>query len=117
VLAAAVEAALKALPVAKLMRWGEGEAQFVRPVHGILMLHGKRIVPGTVLGLESTNRTRGHRFMGKGEIVLAEAAQYEDRLRDEGMVIADFAERRAMIERQLKAEAARREASLGEHAA
>ena len=117
VLAAAVEAALKALPVAKLMRWGEGEAQFVRPVHGILMLHGKRIVPGTVLGLESTNRTRGHRFMGKGEIVLAEAAQYEGRLRDEGMVIADFAERRAMIERQLKAEAARREASLGEHAA
>jgi glycyl-tRNA synthetase beta chain len=39
-----VEAALKKLPVAKLMRWGDGEAQFVRPVHGLILLHGRRIV-------------------------------------------------------------------------
>ena len=114
-LAPLVEEALKSLPIPKVMRWGEGDAQFVRPVHGLVMLHGKRVVPGKVLGLESTNRTRGHRFMGKGELVLAEAAEYESRLREEGMVIADFAARRAEIERQLKAEAEREKATLGSY--
>ena len=71
-----VEEALKRLPVQKMMRWGDGDAQFVRPVHGLVMLHGKRIVPGKVLGLESGNRTRGHRFMGQGELVIPDAAQY-----------------------------------------
>ncbi len=113
VLAALVEDALKALPVAKLMRWGDGDAQFVRPVHGLVMLHGKRVVPGKVLGLESGRRTRGHRFMGKGELEIADAAEYETKLREEGVVSADFAARRAEIERQLKAEAAREHAALG----
>jgi glycyl-tRNA synthetase beta chain len=113
VLASLVENALKSLPIPKLMRWGAGEAQFVRPVHGLVMLHGRKLVPGKVLGLEAARRTRGHRFMGKGEIALASAEEYEAKLREDGMVIADFAARRAEIERQLKAEAERRQASLG----
>jgi len=112
VLALLVEDALKSLPIPKVMRWGDGDAQFVRPVHGLVMLHGKRVVPGKVLGLESTNRTRGHRFMGKGELALADAGEYEGKLRDDGMVIADFAVRRAEIERQLKAAAGREKAGL-----
>ncbi|HET7298575.1 MAG TPA: glycine--tRNA ligase subunit beta, partial [Burkholderiales bacterium] len=112
-LALRVEEALKRLPVAKLMRWGSGDAQFVRPVHGLVMMHGRRVVPGRVLGLESTNRTQGHRFMGKGTITLADATKYETTLREEGLVIADFAARRDEIERQLKAEAARERGALG----
>jgi glycyl-tRNA synthetase beta chain len=112
-LAPRVEEALKRLPVAKLMRWGSGEAQFVRPVHGLVMMHGRQVVPGKVLGLESANRTQGHRFMGKGAITLADAAEYEARLREEGRVIADFAARREEIERQLKAAAGREKAALG----
>jgi glycyl-tRNA synthetase beta chain len=110
-----VEKALKNLPIPKLMRWGSGEAQFVRPVHGLVMLHGNRVVAGTVLGVPSGNRTRGHRFMGRGEILLENADEYEARLRDEGMVIADFAARRAEIARLLAAEAKRQGASLGDH--
>jgi glycyl-tRNA synthetase beta chain len=116
VLASIVEEALRALPVPKLMRWGAGEAQFVRPVHGLVMLHGARVIPGAVLGVESSNRTRGHRFMGEGGIELQHAQDYERRLLEDGKVVADFGARRAQIERQL-AEAARREGgSLGEHA-
>src|SRR3990167_7905687 len=100
VLAGIVEQALKKLPVPKLMRWGSGEAQFVRPVHGLVMLHGDHLVPGRVLGIDSANVTRGHRFMGKIEIVLKNAEEYESRLNSEGMVIADFAARRAQIEQQ-----------------
>jgi glycyl-tRNA synthetase beta chain len=113
ILPSLVENALKTLPIAKVMRWGAGDVQFVRPVHGLVMLHGRKVVPGHVLGLESGNRTRGHRFMGKHEIVLASAEEYEAKLREDGMVIADFAARRAEIERQLKAEAERRQATLG----
>jgi glycyl-tRNA synthetase beta chain len=116
VLAPLVEDALRSLPIPKVMRWGDGDAQFVRPVHGLVMLHGTRVVPGKVLGLESTKRTRGHRFMGKSEIPLGRADDYETKLREQGMVIADFAARRAEIERQLKAAAAREEAGLGNYA-
>jgi glycyl-tRNA synthetase beta chain len=112
-LATLVQDALKGLPIPKVMRWGSGEAQFVRPVHGLVMLHGAKVVPGKVLGLESGNRTRGHRFMGKGEIALGTADEYEAKLRDEGSVVADFGARRAEIERQLKAAAGQEKAALG----
>jgi len=112
VLASLVEDALKSLPIPKVMRWGDGDAQFVRPVHGVIMLHGKQVVPGKVLGLESANRTRGHRFMGKSVITLATADEYETKLREQGMVIADFDARRTEIARQLKSAAAREQAEL-----
>src|SRR5206468_8434958 len=60
VLAGMVEAALKALPIPKVMRWGAGEAQFVRPVHGLVMLHGERVVHGSVLGIKAGRTTAGH---------------------------------------------------------
>lgn len=111
-LAALVGEALKKLPIPKLMRWGAGDAQFVRPVHGLIMLHGSRVVPGTVLGIASGARTRGHRFQGAAEIVLGHADEYEARLRAPGKVIVSLAERRAEIERQLAAKAQELDASL-----
>lgn len=115
VLAPLVEEALKSLPIPKVMRWGDGDAQFVRPVHGLVMLHGSRVVPGSVLGLASGNRTCGHRFMGQPSITLANADEYEEKLRRDGMVVADFSARRAGIDSQLKAEAARQKAALGSY--
>ncbi|HEV7478492.1 MAG TPA: glycine--tRNA ligase subunit beta, partial [Burkholderiales bacterium] len=106
-LAEIVEKAVKKLPIPRLMRWGSGTEQFVRPVHGLVMLHGTSVVPGKVLGLESGRRTRGHRFMGAGEIELRAADEYESKLSGDGMVIADFGKRKAEIDRQLQAEAKR----------
>ena len=113
-LAAQVEAALKKLPIPKLMRWGDSDHQFVRPVHGLVMLHGKRIVPGTVLGLSSGNTTDGHRFLGARDIVIAHAREYESTLETQGRVIAGFDTRRAAIEQQLKASAAAQGARLND---
>jgi len=100
-LAEMVEAALKKLPIAKLMRWGAGEEQFVRPVHGLMLMHGARIIAGKVLGLDSRNVTRGHRFMSVGVIDIPRAEDYETILEREGRVIASFDKRRAMIVEQL----------------
>ena len=116
VLARLVESALARLPIPKMMRWGAGEAQFVRPAHGLVMMHGARVVAGTVLGLEAGRRTRGHRFQSKGWITLRHADRYEAQLAAEGRVIAAFETRRAEIERQLAAAAQAARATLGEHA-
>src|SRR3954465_3162548 len=115
-LAAQVDAALKALPIAKLMRWGAGDAQFVRPVHGLVMLHGEEVVPGEVLGLRSGRITTGHRFLGEGSITLARADEYEARLQTAGRVVASFAARRGEIDRQLKVAALGEKGSLGGYA-
>jgi glycyl-tRNA synthetase beta chain len=115
VLTQKVEAALKALPISKVMRWGEGEAQFVRPVHRLVMMHGKRVVPGTALGVRAGNTTSGHRFMGAASIRLANADEYEARLVKDGRVIADFATRKSEIDKQLQVEAKRQKARLGEY--
>jgi len=96
-LAAIVETALKKLPVPRTMRWGAGEAQFVRPVHGVILLHGKKVVPGTVLGLKSGNKTRGHRFLGAGSLIIRNAQDYNKLLKQQGKVIASFEARRETI--------------------
>jgi len=114
VLAAMVEAAIRTLPIAKMMRWGAGEAQFVRPVHGLVMLHGKKVVPGKVLGLESGNRTRGHRFMDKGEVVLARAEEYQETMAAHS-VIASLDSRKAAIDHFLQKAAAEQNGRLGEY--
>ena len=113
VLSAIVHDAVKALPIPKVMRWGDGDATFVRPVHKLTFLHGADVVPGRVLDLDAGRTTRGHRFMSRGDIELATADAYEPTLLAEGKVIPCFAERRADIERQLLAEAARQGARLG----
>ncbi len=116
VLAEIVQAAVKSLPIPKMMRWGDGEALFVRPVHKLVMLHGDAVVPGRVLELESGRITLGHRFMSRGEIGLATAEAYEPTLLAEGKVVPYFADRRAAIEAQLIAEAEKANARLGEYA-
>jgi glycyl-tRNA synthetase beta chain len=115
-LTGAVEAALKTLPIPRVMRWGAGDAQFVRPVHGVVMLHGKDVVAGSVLGIAAGRSTAGHRFMGSPAISLGSADEYEARLAKEGKVIASFAVRRTEIDRQLKAAALREKADLGGYA-
>jgi glycyl-tRNA synthetase beta chain len=102
VLAGLTEAALKSLPIPKAMRWGSGNAQFVRPVHGLVMLHGSRVVPGSVLGAMSTNRTLGHRFLSTAPIALGHADHYERNLAEKGSVIASFTARRASIIKALE---------------
>ncbi|HRD94558.1 MAG TPA: glycine--tRNA ligase subunit beta, partial [Accumulibacter sp.] len=88
----------------KVMRWGDSEHQFVRPVHGLILLHGERVVPGEVLGLRSDRITRGHRFLSAAEIVVGKPAEYAEKLAA-AKVIASFAARRATIAAQLDAAA------------
>ncbi|HUL97221.1 MAG TPA: glycine--tRNA ligase subunit beta [Usitatibacter sp.] len=106
----ALEEAIAALPVPKLMSYqladGRTTVHFARPAHGLVALHGANVVGVSALGLAAGRRTHGHRFQGAADIDLASADEYEQKLHDEGRVIADFGARRAQIEQQLRAHAA-----------
>lgn len=92
-----VESTLGVLPVPRRMRWGAEEAEFVRPVHWLVMLLGADIVPCTLYGVAAGRETRGHRFMSSGPLTLAGPDDYPARLEEEGFVVADFAARRERI--------------------
>ncbi len=113
----AVEAALAALPIPKVMTYqlqdGWSTVNFVRPAHALVALHGSEVVPVAVLGLNSGNTTKGHRFEAAVDpVVIADADSYAATLLKDGSVIASFAERRAEIARQLAAAAAQAGANL-----
>jgi glycyl-tRNA synthetase beta chain len=113
----AIEDALDRLPIPKVMSYqifencdqpGWTTKHFVRPVHGLVTLHGTDVVPVSVLGLEAGRETQGHRFEAKIDpIVIKTADSYASQLREEGSVIANFDERRAEIKRQLDSAAAK----------
>lgn len=92
-----VDAAIQGLPIARRMRWGAGEQEFVRPVHWIVMLFGSSVVEGTILGLPAGRHTYGHRFHAPGRIALPSPGKYEQLLLDKGRVLVDAAARRERI--------------------
>ncbi|MDN3546364.1 MAG: glycine--tRNA ligase subunit beta [Roseateles asaccharophilus] len=107
----ALEESLAKLPIPKVMSYqladGWSDVKFVRPAHGLVALHGREIVPVGVLGLSAGRETRGHRFEAAVErLVIESADSYAAQLREQGAVIASFAERRAEIVAQLNAAAA-----------
>jgi glycyl-tRNA synthetase beta chain len=100
-LPAIVQAALDALPIPKRMRWGTSEAEFVRPVHWIVMRFGHETLPVRLLDTEAGATTRGHRFHAPQELAFSSPADYADTLRSKGFVLASFAERRERIRDQV----------------
>ncbi len=96
-LAALVQKALDNLPIPKRMRWGSRRIEFVRPVHWVVMLLGEELVEGEVLGITAGRDSRGHRFHANHSISIGQPDFYETLLREKGLVIASFAERRDNI--------------------
>ena len=92
---------LDALPIPRRMRWGSGEAQFVRPVHWLVMLYGAEVIASTLLDTAAGRSTRGHRFHAPRELPLRAPASYEKTLLTRGKVVADFAARRERVREQV----------------
>jgi glycyl-tRNA synthetase beta chain len=106
----ALEESLAKLPIPKVMGYqlqdGWTTVNFVRPAHKLIALHGAEVVDISVLGLKAGRETLGHRFEAAKPVVsVRDADSYAQQLREEGAVIASFAERRAEIALQLAAAA------------
>ncbi|MFO1067027.1 MAG: glycine--tRNA ligase subunit beta [Geminicoccaceae bacterium] len=97
VLAERLPGLLAELPWPKSMRWGDGEARWVRPLQGIVALLDGEVVPFAFAGIASGRSTTGHRFMAPAAFDVTGAADHRAKLRA-AKVMLDAAERRGLIE-------------------
>jgi len=93
--------ALNKLPIPKRMRWADLDAQFVRPVHWLIVLFGDDVVDCEILSVKSGRKSYGHRFHAPQAIDIHSPADYTKQLYG-SMVIVDFAERRQRIVKQVE---------------
>lgn len=84
----------------KSMRWGWGEAAFVRPVQWIVALYGGEVVPFSWAELTSGRQSRGHRFLAPVALEISSAATYAETLRG-AFVIVDPEDRRNVVRGEL----------------
>ena len=106
-----ITSSLSRLPIKKMMSYqlsdGWTTVNFVRPVHGLIVLHGANIIKTNILGIESNRNTLGHRFESKKEIIaIGHADSYKEQMKTEGNVIVSFEERKALIKNSLNEKAA-----------
>ncbi|MCP4923088.1 MAG: glycine--tRNA ligase subunit beta [bacterium] len=91
------------LPWPKSMRWGNLTKSWVRPIHSVIALFEGRVLEKAAehspYDVPVGITTRGHRFMGNGEFSVSSFADYETKLKEEG-VILDAAKRREIIVEQ-----------------
>jgi len=96
--------ALASLPIPKRMRWGSSRNEFVRPVQWAVLMAGNKPIAASILGVQSSSATRGHRFHHPADIKLSGPSDYKKMLLEPGMVIADFVERRDKVKTLIEQE-------------
>jgi len=99
-----IKEAIAAMPIPKPMRWGDHDYGFARPMHWLVLLLGKDIVDGEVLGIRADRMSRGHRFMFDKPVWINNAHEYVEALRA-AHVLVDPDERRARIVSEVEAAA------------
>lgn len=77
------------------MHWANYDFEYIRPIHWLVALLGDEIIPFSVLDVETSNQSRGHRFLGD-DVTITHSKEYEAKLKEQ-YVIVDPAERKAMI--------------------
>jgi len=97
-----VQQSLARLPIPKRMRWGDRDAEFVRPVHWIVMLLGDSVIEGEILGLPAGRVTYGHRFHHPEPIEISSPSTYVEQLRAPGQVLVDMKERKETVYTQVE---------------
>lgn len=100
-----IEKALYAMPIPRRMRWGDGDIEFVRPVHWVVLLHGDEVIRTSILDTETGRTTEGHRFHSSGRIDIDTPGNYLSLLEEQGHVVADMQRRRELVIRGVNAEA------------
>ena len=100
IIAEVLETTIRTFPWPKSMRWGAGTLRWVRPLQGILCIlsdeAGAHVVPMSVDGIEASNTTEGHRFMGNGRFTVTGFDDYALKLK-RARVVLDTAERESAI--------------------
>ena len=104
-----LEESIAKLPIPKLMSYQRPSGDtvhFVRPVHGLIAMLDDKVVPLSILGLQSSQATLGHRFLSrKPSLTITSANRYAEILEEEGRVIASYEIRKEKIRTALQSKA------------
>lgn len=92
-----IQQSISALPIAKRMRWGSFNTEFVRPVHWAVMVYGNAVIDCEILGLKAGNVTFGHRFHAPQPLVVPAPEAYSETVFSQGKVIVDVEHRKTII--------------------
>jgi len=98
---AIIESALGRLPIAKRMRWGSSDVEFVRPIKWVLILFGNDTIDCEIMGVVSGKQSFGHRFHHPDAVTIISPESYIETLKQEAHVLADYNERRSLIQSQV----------------
>lgn len=86
----------------KPMRWGNKSIKFIRPIRWLISLYGSEVIHFDIEGIQTSNITKGHRFLGNQEIAVENFDDYKEKLA-QNFVILDHVERREIILNQVQA--------------
>jgi glycyl-tRNA synthetase beta chain len=90
------------VPFLKNMRWPQSDKiTFARPIRWLCCLFGDEVVEFEFAGIKASNKTFGHRFVHPEAVAINHPDEYVQKLRDEGLVLVDPAERKTLIVAEL----------------
>lgn len=73
---------IKSITFPKSMKWGGKDIRFARPIRWIVSILDDKIIAFDFEGIEVSNITRGHRFLGKTDIRISNIDEYFKLLED-----------------------------------
>lgn len=83
----------------KPMKWGNKNIKFIRPIRWLVCIFGNEVIKFDIEGINTSNITKGHRFLGSNEIEVLNFDDYKQKL-EENFVILDHLKRKDIIKNQ-----------------
>jgi len=99
-LPAVIEKSIKDIPITRAMKWGDSDFSFARPVHWLVVLLDKDIVPVNLMGLTSGRSSQGLRFQDLS-LDFSHANEYEQVMLGKAQILVDFDKRKDLIRSQI----------------
>jgi len=96
ILGGIISSVLSTFPWPKSMRWADYNERWVRPLESILFIFDGSVVPLSFAGVNSSNKTKGHRFHSSEEIIITDFADYLNKL-EQAKVMVDGSRRKDKI--------------------
>src|SRR5262249_8153276 len=106
-----IRGAISQLPWPKSMRYPASTLRWVRPLSSVICLFDGKVVPLALDRIAVGRTTLGHRFLSPGEICVAHAQDYLDRMSD-AYVLVDQNRRQEKIREDLDHAAAARQVAV-----
>ncbi len=108
ILSEALPRAISEISWPRSMYWtGAHGPRFIRPVRWIVALLDGKVIPFSFGGVQSGNRTQGHRFLGKQNVPLTGPDDYDPKLK-KNFILPHPEERRKKIDAEIRGLSSRR---------